>query len=146
VKVPVIRKRTEATMWEAIKKHRLARWAAIAMAINALALAGVFPRQFSSSEKGWWLAPAASVRALCDPDTGKVVQYSVKDIPVDEIVSQAQWPDFGELDGAFGLNVALFGWLLWIAIADYRDRARSQPPRTREPLAVRRLTDIDVPQ
>ena len=55
-----------------------------------------------------------------DTETGELVSYYVKSIPVDEVAIWARWPTFGTLYGAIGINIALFAWMLRLAVLEHR--------------------------
>jgi hypothetical protein len=64
--------------------------------------------------------PAADVTHMHDAETGELVSYYVKSIPVDEVAIWAKWPTFGALYGAIGINIVLFAWMLRLAILEHR--------------------------
>jgi hypothetical protein len=112
-------------MFRATKNNRVARWAAVAVALNALALTGSFFRQLESRKSVDLWVPAADVHPYLDPDTREVVNYKVTDVAVEEVSRWARWPKFEELYGALGLNIALFGWVIRLALVESNERARN---------------------
>jgi hypothetical protein len=105
---------------QAIRDSRLARWATIAIALNTLALTGPICNQLGSAKTVKLVIPAADVRPMHDATTGKLDSYYVESIPAEEVVIWARWPTFGTLYGVIGLNIALFAWMLRLAILEHR--------------------------
>jgi hypothetical protein len=105
---------------QAIKDSRLARWAAVAIALNATGLIGPISDQLRSAKTVNLVIPAADVRPMHDPGTGKLVSYYVESIPVDKVAIWANWPTFGAFYGVIGVNIALFAWILRLAILEHR--------------------------
>ena len=64
--------------------------------------------------------PAADVTPLNDGETGELVSYYVESIPVDEVAIWARWPTFGAMYGVIGLNIALFAWILRLAVLEHK--------------------------
>ena len=101
----------ECAMFQAIRRNRVSRWAAIFIAVNAWVL-------LTSALKYWhpdrlltiW-PDAAHVHPYLDPETREIVHYIVSDVSVSEIARQAQWPDCGELFGLATVNIAMLAWL-----------------------------------
>ena len=114
----LVEKAHKMSLSQAIKDSRLARWAAIAIAINALALLGPISDQLRSEKTVKLVIPAADVRPMHDAGTGKLVSYYVESIPVDEVAIWARWPTFGALYGAIGINIAFIAWMLRLAILE----------------------------
>ena len=67
---------------QVIKDSRLARWATIAIAVNALGLIGPICDQLGSAKTVKLVIPAADVTPMHDAGTGKLVSYYVESIPV----------------------------------------------------------------
>ncbi len=105
---------------QAVKDSRLARWAVIAIGINIFALIGPICDQLRSAKTVKLIIPAADVRPMHEPGTGKLVSYYVESIPVDEVAIWARWPTFGALYGAIGVNIALFAWMLRLAVLEHK--------------------------
>jgi hypothetical protein len=112
----------ELIMFAAIRKNRVARWAAIAIAINLVSLTGPFFAQLRSRKSVNLLIPAADVHPLLDHDTRKIVEYRVTNLDVEQVEVWAQWPRFDDLYGALGLNVVLFAWVLRLALVESKER------------------------
>ena len=113
-------RRSQMFLSQAIKDSRLARWAFIAIAINTLALPGPICDQLRSAKTVRLILPAADVSPMHDPGTRELVYYYVESIPVDEVAIWARWPTFGALYGAIGINIALFAWMLRLAILEHK--------------------------
>jgi hypothetical protein len=113
-------KRPQVFLAQAIKHNRLARWAAIAIALNTLQLIGPICDQLGSAKTVKLLIPAADVTPMHDAGTGELDSYYVESIPVDEVAIWARWPTFGTLYGVIGINIALFAWMLRLAILEHR--------------------------
>lgn len=62
------------------------------------------------------MIPAADVQPLENAETREVDCYYVKNIPVADVASWAMWPSFGTTYIVLGANIALFAWLLWLAV------------------------------
>jgi hypothetical protein len=105
---------------QGIKDSRLARWATIAIAINVLGLIGATGNQLSSAKTVTLVIPASDVSPMHDAGTGKLVSYYVENIPVEKVAIWAKWPTFGNWYGAIGINIALFAWILRLAILEHR--------------------------
>jgi hypothetical protein len=90
----------------------MARLAAIAIALNLLALIGRLSDHLRSRKSLDLWVPAADVHPYLNPDTREVVNYRVENVSVTEIVTRAGWTKFEDLYGALGLNAVLFAWML----------------------------------
>jgi len=102
----------EVTLFRVIRENRLARLAAIAIALNLLALIGQLPNHLRSRKSLDLWVPAADVHPYLNPDTREVVQYKVANVNVADVARAAGWPKFDDLYGVLGLNVVLFAWML----------------------------------
>lgn len=105
---------------QAIKNSRLARWATIAIALNTLGLIGPIGDQLDSAKTAKFDIPAADVTPMHDATTGELVSYYVENIPVERVAIWAKWPTFGTLYGVIGINLALFAWILRLAILEHK--------------------------
>jgi hypothetical protein len=134
-------------LFKAIRNNRVARWAAIAIALNLMALPGPFFAQLRSSKSVTLWVPAADVHPYLNPDTGKVVNYEVTNVAVERVAVWAEWPKFEQLYGALGVNVVLFAWVFRLALVEFkqcshngqherggRSRVRSSVPQWNERL------------
>jgi hypothetical protein len=102
----------EVTLFRVIRQNRMARLAAIAFALNLLALIGQLPNHLRSRKSLDLWVPAADVYPYLNADTHEVVEYKVANVNVTDVVRQAGWPKFDDLYGVLGLNAVLFAWML----------------------------------
>jgi hypothetical protein len=123
--ISVSLRKKEAILFGEIRNNRVARWAAIAIALNLVALTDQFFAQLRSFKSVTLLVPAADVQPLLDPDTGKLVQYEVTNLAVERVAVWAQWPKFEQMYGALGVNVVLFAWVLRLALVEFKERSRN---------------------
>lgn len=63
------------SLLQAVKDSRLARWAAIAIGLNTVALIGPICDQLRSAKTVTLVLPAADVGPMHDARTGKLVSY-----------------------------------------------------------------------
>ena len=105
-----------------IWRSPIARWATVALAVNGLGLLNsVIRYPWAERSLTLWV-PASDVQPYLDPDSRDVVRYEVKNVSVREFAKRAGWPDYLELCGLAGLNLALFAWLLRLVLAEQRQR------------------------
>jgi hypothetical protein len=110
-------------LFGAIRNNRVARWVAIAIALNLLVLMGQFIAQWRSSKSVTLWVPATDVHPYLNSDTGKVVEYKVTNVDVEQITVWTQKPKLEELYGALGLNIALFAWVLRLVLVKSKEWA-----------------------
>jgi hypothetical protein len=114
-------------MFQTIWHHRLSRWAAIFIVVNAWVLFTTFVK-YSHADRLMTIWPEASnVQPYFNADSGELSVYKVNVSP-DEIAKQARWPKYGEICGLAALNIAILAWLLRLSITESRTAPSSTEP------------------
>jgi hypothetical protein len=106
--------------FRAVGQNRIARWAAIACAINSwFVFTSALRAQAVPHTLTLW-PPASVVHAYVDPDTQRAVHYKVENVAASDLRTEAGWPDYRELGGVAAINMCLFAWLVRLAVVAQR--------------------------
>jgi hypothetical protein len=114
-------------LWQVVKENRIAKWAAIAFAVNAfLCITGPLFDQLFRPRTAHLILPPSDVAPMCDPSTKKLKSYYVA-VPVEEVLPYPRSFGYRQQYELFGVNIALFAWLFSIAAKQHKREADWTP-------------------